>query len=1043
LENAHCPFCRPDPERVFHRDPSGFICLWDGFPVSIGHALVVPTRHVSTWFDATREEQATLLEGIEIAKRAIESRFSPDGYNIGINAGLAAGQTVPHLHVHVIPRYTGDVPDPRGGVRYVIPDKANYLRTAEKPAPYPVGPDLAGTAAVLGSQHAPMLPVLQDDLANADRVDLAVAFVLQSGLAQIESYLHDILDAGGTVRFLTGDYLDVTEPKALHRLLDLQRLCSATSNTQTFECRVFATNSNIGFHPKSYLIRRRGGDRIAYIGSSNLSRFALTRGIEWNYRLSNLSEPRAVTALESEFDSLFHHPNTVPLSDDWIASYQLRRVVNDRSSTPVEVAAENESASPPPEPHGIQVEALHALGATRAAGNKAGLVVLATGLGKTWLAAFDSKSSTRVLFVAHREEILRQACDTFRRIRPESAIGFYTGSERAADADVMFASVQTIGRTAHLKDFARDAFDYIVIDEFHHAAAATYRKIIDHFEPDFLLGLTATPDRTDGADLLALCAENLVFECGLAEGIRRELLCPFRYYGVPDDIDFSNIPWRSGRFDPAALEHAVVTEKRARNAFEQWSERKGTRTLGFCVTQRHSDFMAEFFKSNGVRAVSVHSGPGSSSRSASLAALERGELDVVFSVDMFNEGVDAPLVDTLLMLRPTGSKILWLQQFGRGLRRAATKPFVTVIDYIGNHKAFLGAPMALFGSDGNRSVALNALLAAQVIGEPQLPAGCSVTYDLQALELLRKLAAPTRPTQAARTWYRSFRERNERRPTASEAFHAGHDPAKLRSAAGSWPGFVDSEGDLTATEMRACQAHRQFLGELETTPMSRSYKMLVLSSMIAADAFPGVIAIEELVQRVRHKASRTPLLVTEFGDKLTNDAALRELLEDNPINAWVSGAGTGNHAYFAYQDGQFSSLLRCTEEDRSGLVLLVEELCDYRLAKYLERRVAEQGCAPRIICSVSNNGKKPILFLPDRSSNPGIPTGAQKVIADGVEYTARFAKIAVNVLKESDSSTNSLPAILREWFGEEVGQPGRSERVQFAWDGDCYRMSPL
>ncbi len=264
----------------------------------------------------------------------------------------------------------------------------------------------------------------------------------------------------------------------------------------------------------------------------------------------------------------------------------------------------------------MQAEALQALKETREAGNRAGLVVMATGLGKTWLAAFDSRQFERVLFVAHREEILHQALRTFRRIRPNAELGLYMGGERDRSAEVLFASVQTLSRDNHLRHFPPNQFDYVVIDEFHHAAAATYRRLIDHFDPAFLLGLTATPERTDGGDLLALCGENLVYRCDLLDGIRRELLSPFQYFGVPDEVDFSNIPWRSGRFDPEQLERAVATDRRAQNAFEQWSKRHQSRTLAFCVSQRHADFMAEFFQQRGVRSVAIHSGPTSAPRTA-------------------------------------------------------------------------------------------------------------------------------------------------------------------------------------------------------------------------------------------------------------------------------------------------------------------------------------------------------------------------------------------------------------------------------------------
>jgi superfamily II DNA or RNA helicase len=239
------------------------------------------------------------------------------------------------------------------------------------------------------------------------------------------------------------------------------------------------------------------------------------------------------------------------------------------------------------------------------------------------LAAFDTarEAFRRILFVAHREEILSEAVATFRRIRPTAAFGLYHGGEKSPEADILFASVQTLSRRAHLERFAPDAFDYIVVDEFHHADADTYRRVIDHFEPAFLLGLTATPERADGGNLLALCGENLAYRCAVPRGIELGLLCPFDYYGVPDDVDYTNIPWRSSRFDEKKLTAAVATHKRATNILDQWRKRGGERTIAFCVSQRHADFMRQWFRHHEVPCAAVHAGATSDQRSLSLEQL--------------------------------------------------------------------------------------------------------------------------------------------------------------------------------------------------------------------------------------------------------------------------------------------------------------------------------------------------------------------------------------------------------------------------------------
>lgn len=695
---SECPFCNPDPARLFLRAEL-VVGLWDAFPVAAGHALLVTRRHVSSWFDATAPEHRALIDAIHAAQQTILQRHKPDGFNIGVNVGEAAGQTVPHLHIHVIPRYRGDVPDPRGGIRHVIPGRGNYLAELGRHA------DTEGYLVTGGDD--PLLPHIVSQLATADRADIVVSFALESGVDRVFEHFRDLLDRGGQLRILTGDYLGITEPNALMRLLDLEgyieRRVFETAKVQGVPAiRPLPVRSS--FHPKAYIFGD-GGSGIAFVGSSNLSASALTNAVEWNYRILSSRDGAGYTETVAAFNSLFRHPCTQDLTAEWVAKYRARRPVQ---GSIVEAAdIEPEAPKPPITPTSVQQAALTALEQTRAAGNKAGLVVLATGLGKTWLSAFDISRPEfrRVLFVAHREEILNQALNTFRRIRPEARLGHYTGDTKDPAADVIFASIQTLSRQEHLERFARDAFDYLIVDEFHHAAAASYRKLIAYFQPKFLLGLTATPERTDGGDLLALCQQNLVYRCDLVEGVRDGLLAPFHYYGVPDDVDYANIPWRSTRFDEEALTTAVATQRRAENALVQLRTKGGKRALGFCVSQRHADFMTAFFKERGVRAVAVHSGPTSAPRAASLEQLEAGELDIVFAVDMFNEGVDLPTLDTVMMLRPTESKILWLQQFGRGLRKAAGKERLMVIDYIGNHRVFQLKPQTLFGlRSGDREI---------------------------------------------------------------------------------------------------------------------------------------------------------------------------------------------------------------------------------------------------------------------------------------------------------------------------------------------------
>lgn len=506
----------------------------------------------------------------------------------------------------------------------------------------------------------PFLPHLSHALAQANEIEIAVAFVKVTGLRLLMPDLLSALDRRNLpdipacrVRILTSDYLDVTDPEALRLLVLLQE--------RGAETKVFTTANGGSFHLKAYIfasiVEGNLKSGTAFIGSSNITGQALQEGLEWNYRVRYPGDT-GIFEVRHRFQEIFRSEKSLDLTNAWIDQYENRRVQPLRPIAP----GSNEK-EPVPTPNPIQSEALAALSSTREHGYQRGLVVLATGLGKTWLAAFDSiaMGAKRVLFVAHREEILTQAAETFLRIRPTSRVGFYMGKSRDVEADVLCASVQTLARAQHLERFTPGHFDYVVIDEFHHAAANTYRRLLNHFAPTFLLGLTATPDRSDQSDILSLCDDNLVFTCNLFAGIEAKLLSPFHYFGILDEsVDYTEIPWRNGRFDPETLSIKLATSARARHVLKEWTERAQQRTLAFCVSTRHADFMAAQFNQAGIASAAVYAG-SSLGRAEALDGLKGGKWRVIFSVDLFNEGVDLPEIDTVMMLRPTEAKILFLQ----------------------------------------------------------------------------------------------------------------------------------------------------------------------------------------------------------------------------------------------------------------------------------------------------------------------------------------------------------------------------------------------
>lgn len=772
-----CPFCDAESLTPVWTSPLA-IAIRDQYPVNPGHTLVITRRHIESYFDATVDERQELWRAIAEMKTAIDDEFHPDGYNVGFNAGIAAGQTVLHLHVHIIPRFKGDQDDPRGGVRGVIPSKQKYEGS------HPDRADNDPFVDVLDFTHGEESHLVQQlhcAIRLADRADLLAAFVQLSGVQLVEDELEDALTRGTNVRVLTGDYLGITDPNGLQQLYAL-----ATAHPN-LSVRFFEAGGR-SFHPKAYIFRR-GHDGVAFVGSSNLSRTALTSSVEWNLRATSSRQAATFTRIIARFEALWTNPASRPLTAELVAAYQSR----------VRVLPAPEPAPVRPTPNGVQSDVLKLLAQTREEGARRGLVVMATGLGKTYLAAFDlaQMNGKRLLFVAHREEILEQAERAFGRVFPDRSRGVLIADRRQPKADLLFGSVQTLSRVENLLTFDRRHFDYIVVDEFHHAAAPTYQRILGHFEPTFLLGLTATPDRTDGASLLEACDDNLVARVGLVEGITRGLLVPFRYFGVKDDIDYAQIPWRSGRFDEEKLTDAVATNARAEQALREYQTHAPAgprRTLAFCVSQRHADFMADFLRKRGLNAVAVHSGPTSAPRADSLARFRKGELEVLCAVDVFNEGLDVPDVNIVLMLRPTESPIVFLQQLGRGLRRGERieKSSLTVVDFIGNHRSFLRKPQALLaltGQDAPPGAALRLIRQHEL----ELPPGCSVDIETEALDLLEQVSRLSKDDRLIYE-YVMLRDSHGHRPTASEVFITGVSFEPVRQRYSTWHDFVLAQG---------------------------------------------------------------------------------------------------------------------------------------------------------------------------------------------------------------------------------------------------------
>ena len=805
-------------------------------------------------------------------------------------------------------------------------------------------------AKLIPGGDSPFLPHLCHAITHATEIDAAVSFTKITGLRLL---IPDLLAAltrqlhPARLRILTSDYLDVTDPEALRHLL---LLAQQGALVKIFQSKL--GTSTTGFHLKAWLFLQSGTHTgNAFIGSSNITRQALEDGIEWNYRIDYPPDPGFLEA-RNRFEELFAHPQSQVLTHDWIEAYERRRI-----QPRLPIAPGSTEREPPPIPTDIQQQALEALIETRNQGYRRGLVVMATGLGKTWLAAFDAiaAKAKRILFVAHREEILQQAAETFLRIRPDASVGFYKGDRRDTSVDILCASIQTLGNLLHLDKFSAAHFDYIVVDEFHHASAPTYRKLLGHFSPTFLLGLTATPDRTDQSNILSLCDDNLVFTCKLFDGVTRQLLAPFHYYGIYDEaIDYKEIPWRNIRLDVDRLEAKLATLARARHAFYEWQRYKQSRTLAFCISIRHADFMAEQFNKLGISAAAVH-GQSNLSRAEALSQLRNQQIEVLFSVDLFNEGVDLPEIDTVMLLRPTDSAVLFLQQIGRGLRLHPGKERLVILDFIGNDKAFLNRPQ-LLATQSNELMSLAEFTRHLENKSLKLPEGCFINYDLQLLDFMRSL-----DTRGLEKLYQSLKSTFDPRPTRLEFHRAGAQATKLRTDYNNWYEFLKSQGDAEAL---LSQPAIDFLADLETSRMTKSFKMILLEAFQELDGWQHPPSLQSLADRSWQVIHRRPILLAEIPD----DAAVRWQLywRKNPVSAWIGENSETTSPHFELNEDSLIPRFTITPDQREFFSALVQELIDYRLAGYQTRLDEEPS---KVIPIDYANTKRPnaIPYFPNLS----------------------------------------------------------------------------
>jgi len=785
--------------------------------------------------------------------------------------------------------------------------------------------------AVFTGHKQPILPKLQHCIKKAKKIYFIVSFIRDSGMKLLIKTIKEASLEGKEIKIITSNYMNITEPNALYRLYEI---FENDKNIKIFN------NSKISFHPKTYIFEYEDGEGEVLVGSSNISYSALMSGVEWNYAFKKSSHEKEYFQFLDEFEELYEE-NSVTLTIDWLRKYEQtyrkNKDITDYIPSKLDL-----------EPIKFQIPALYELSKTREEGHSKAMVTVATGLGKTYLGAFDSLNYKKILFVAHNIEILEQAKTSFLSVHRDKTAEFFIGDKKSLEEDIIFASIQTLGKKRYLTEeyFSKDHFDYIIVDEFHHADAPTYRRLIDYFEPKFLLGLTATPDRSDNGDIYEICDYNIAYECNFKTGINNGWLVPFEYYGIYDDVDYSSIPWRSGKYDLEDLENKLIVEERSAEILKKYKTYSKNKTIGFCASIKHAKHMEEYFKKNKVPCATILGETSKSDRTQIIKEFRNGDLKLIFVVDVFNEGVDIPDIETVMFLRPTTSYTIFIQQLGRGLRTNEGKDKLRVLDFVGNYKGSHWKPLFLTGNYNPKDPKQKPISAIDL----ELPQGCNVNFDLKLIDYLEEERGKKEPLKE-KLIYEFIRVEAElnKIPSMMDIEVHGKYPVDIYiKIFKSWINFLVDIKKASPEELKIWKDNigKDFLMFLEKTAMTKSYKIPTLLSFIEGNQI-----IEEVSSKTIGKNFSNFYSNRLHGKDLNNKKHknwatwktkdFEKLAIDNPIKFLSKSSGE----FFTYDSEKKIFYLNKKVCDilntNQSIVEKIKDRLEYRKTSYFKRKYGE------------------------------------------------------------------------------------------------------